>query len=959
MVDLLGKRVVLLFAIFAFAGSAIGENYVRNGTFSEWNGSSPKGWRFGSSGKGTLSYDTDDKPEGLAGSLRVDIEGSGSGQGQVIQKFKIPAESVLYLEGWIKSGKSEKGFLQIKLYKGGKEQGRISVREPGSGWNRIQKEFSVGNADQIGLLLRYNQSSGNIGKSVWFAGMSVIPASERVRELPSIAKLEGRPTFNSIGVYADIGGDMSRFTKGNIVYREAGESEWKPGLDVIWQDKTKQMRTSLLNLEEDTEYEFKLSLSDPNLDEEIAPVTGSARTWSSEVPIAKTITLPSGVTTEPLIVTESGTAEGWIRYTGHPDGTTVLDAGKNGPNAIKLVDVHHVVIDNLKVVGGIKDAILVSNSTDIRIRRSDISGWGQVGTLSPSTNKKWGKGPFYLDDEGNRINLEGGVRLSKGAERVVIEDNFIHHPRGQATSWKNGHPLGPTAIILFNSNGHHVIRNNELVGGENHRFNDTIEGAYNSYITGGPHRDTDISGNVMFFSNDDGIELDGGQMNVRFFNNWIQSSYCGVSTAPTLLGPSYIYRNLIVLEGEERGATNFALKVGGNRGGEPGPNFFYHNTIWSNGKALRGGNWGKGPMPITTRNNLIAAGELLWPQKAMADFDYDMLRPNSIDPPLAGWEVNGVIGIEKFTNKDEGNYGLTENSPAIGKGEPLPMVNDSKNPDIGAIPYGSDALFPKRTSGISLLPMQVNLSGKLGDQQSEAVELQVMVPRESGTEWTLISDSPWLRIEPRSGKATGKAQTVRVWVDLASLGDDEGLKQTAITVRTDKGLNRTSFVKAIVEPAQLNRQVFKIADLKQQGFDLVESDPNAPVVPYLQAPPSRAEAGKASIEIDFEIKQAGVYYLHGLIEVPGPGAPGHDSCFVEVDGAEPFYWPFNVTAPGIWAWQVANWQKNEYPKAMHFDAGQHKIIVRGRESLTRFAGFVISQSSIPSTIVESGSSTSE
>ncbi|MDQ8208462.1 right-handed parallel beta-helix repeat-containing protein [Coraliomargarita sp. SDUM461003] len=920
---------------------------VRNGDFSKWSEGSAAGWKLASSGKASIHYDVNEKPEGAKGSLRIDIEGSGAGEGQVVaSKFKVQPNSILFLEGWMKA---QKGFIQIKLYKGGKEYQRISVNSGQRGeWTKLEKELDVGDADALAVLLRYNQGSGYVGKSLWFADISVIPAAERIRSAPTIAKLEGVATFSSIGIYADIIGDMSQFTKGYSVFRKKGEQEWRASLPMQWQDKTKQLRSSLLNLEEDTEYEIKTWMEDPNLTEKMEPAFMTVKTWSSEVPIARTVYLPAGEITEPLLITESGSAEGWVRYTGDPSGTTVLNVGMNGANAVKFEAVHHVILDNLTIRGGVKDAVTLRSSTDVRIMRCDISEWGRPGELLPSTNPKWGRGPFYLDENGERINLEGGVRIGRYSSRIVVEDCYIHNPRGRATSWKNGHPLGPTSIILFNSDGNLVIRNNSLIGGEEHRFNDTIEGAYNNYITGGPHRDTDFDGNTMFFSNDDGVELDGGQMNVRFFNNWIQSSYCGVSTAPTILGPSYIYNNLIVLEGEERGQTNFAFKVGGNKVEEPGINYFFHNTIFSNSMALRGGNWGKGPTPLFTRNNLFASGVLLWPQKSKADFDYDMARPNSIDPPLPEWQQNGVTGLESFRDRAAGDYRLSDGSLAIDRALALPMISEEYQgsaPDIGAFQVGASPLFPVREDSVSALPMQLQIEKTLATSNEKADTLYITAPSSTGKRWRILSDEAWLQFSPSNGPCDGKVHEVTV-----SLKPDfkrEGLRQGSITVRTDFGYNRTSFVKAKVRLADPGIQMFVAADLEQRGMTVVESDPNAPVVPYLAAPATRAASSEAYIKFDFEIEEAGVYYLHGLMSVPGPGSPGHDSCFVQVDDGEPGYWDFPVTAPGRWEWMINSIQRKEYPRKMQLSAGKHTIYIRGRESLTRFAKFAVSRSSLP------------
>ncbi len=72
---------------------------------------------------------------------------------------------------------------------------------------------------------------------------------------------------------------------------------------------------------------------------------------------------------------------------------------------------------------------------------------------------------------------------------------------------------------------------------ETHWWNDAIESIANGEVSGGPYRDTDIYGNVLAFSNDDGTELDGGQISVRYWHNWIDRARCGISCVPNLSGP--------------------------------------------------------------------------------------------------------------------------------------------------------------------------------------------------------------------------------------------------------------------------------------------------------------------------------------------------------------------------------------------------------------------------------------
>ncbi|WPJ95187.1 right-handed parallel beta-helix repeat-containing protein [Coraliomargarita algicola] len=941
----IGIRVLLL-SMCSLCSGAFAGNLIQNGDFSKLENGEAAAWTVPGDVHAALSYSTEDSPEGVAGSLQVKCTQAGKGQAQILQKISLPKDGLYYFEGWVNSALTEQGFVQIKLYKDKKEFQRISVKERSDGWVKISREFETLGADQVAVLLRYNQAERNVGNTVGFANLSLVPADERVRVAPTIATREGVPTFNSIGVYVDTDGDTSRSTEAHLVYRKKGTEAWRESLGMVWHNETRQFRGSLLNLDEDTGYEFKVWLTDALMDLDREPTIAEVKTWSSEVPIAKTIELDAGTLSEPLIVQEVGTPDGWIRITGSSDGETILDVDHNGDNAIFISGAQYVVLDNLMIKGGIKDAIVVEDSSDIRIRRCDISGWGQPGTLQMPEDDKRGKGPFYVDEEGKRINLQAGVRINPKAERVVVEDCYIHAPRGRATSWSHGHPLGPTSIIMANSEGNHVIRNNELIASDQRRFNDTIEAAWNNKVKGGPYRDTDISGNIMFFSNDDGIELDGGQMNVRMFNNWISSSLCGISTAPTIYGPSYLYRNLIVLEGEERGNTNFAFKVGGNRVPEPGINYIFHNTVYSQGKALRGGNWGKGPTPLMTRNNLIALGDILYPQEALADFDYDMLRPGSMDPERPQWQQNGVVGIEKFKDRPAGDYRLSDDSLAVDRGVALPMINEGHTgsaPDIGAIPAGQGALFPLRPSGISLLPMLGELGHCADGSHQPKRKFTVSVPPELGKQWRVMTDTDWIQVSPSHGPCDGAPHEIEVVI---KEGLPAGEHLGAITIRTDEGYNRSSFIRARVQPDPLITFESNVVDLEHEGFKAIEVD-GAPTAQVLEAPATREAAAAAEIQVPVNLTTAGTYYLHLLAYVPGPDASRRDSLQIRVDGGEPTFWPFSINAPSIWTWQTALIHKEQYPQEFVFSEGRHVITILGRETHTQLAKIVVSNSPLP------------
>ena len=110
----------------------------------------------------------------------------------------------------------------------------------------------------------------------------------------------------------------------------------------------------------------------------------------------------------------------------------------------------------------------------------------------------------------------------------------------------------------------------------------------------------------MAYANDDLIEIDGGQQNVLVYGNEMEQGYAGISIAPNLLGPSYIFHNHIHNLGDETGKEWTAIKAGGLISKPAGRTFIFENVldVDRNGIAASKVNndttfW------ITSQNNII------------------------------------------------------------------------------------------------------------------------------------------------------------------------------------------------------------------------------------------------------------------------------------------------------------------------------------------------------------------
>ena len=203
---------------------------------------------------------------------------------------------------------------------------------------------------------------------------------------------------------------------------------------------------------------------------------------------------------------------------------------------------------------------------DIIIEDCYITFWGRIG------------GPItYGNFEGN---MDSGIYGSNGTWNLTIQRNLIEDPRGATNDWETGHPAGPQGISLIQSLGGNVIRYNDIVSTEDHKYNDAIGGSSNFSEVGNVNRDSDVYGNFIRNVWDDAIEVEGANMNVRVWGNYLDKYFMGVATASTTFGPIYIFRN--VFAESRRGVRNSLggsmFKLGGRDKFQGGRRYFLHNT---------------------------------------------------------------------------------------------------------------------------------------------------------------------------------------------------------------------------------------------------------------------------------------------------------------------------------------------------------------------------------------------
>ena len=509
------------------------------------------------------------------------------------------------------------------------------------------------------------------------------------------------PTYENIGYYFDYDDDKT-VQSSEVTYRKAGSDEWRKAYEPFVDTIEKQVRGSIVKLDDNTQYEVKVKVNytDTTSEESAAIIT----TWNDN-PDYTVVSLEeylgsfrhSGkVITEPLELHGiQGTKDNPILVdcTGYS-----VEAGYNTTAALVIDSCNYVTFEGLTVKGGYRCGVAINGSCEnVRLSGFDISGFGRTGALREN-------GLRYRD--GSSVNYDAGILLLDG-KGITIENSYIHDARAKTNSWAGDtwdrtHPAGSCGIY-YRVNNSCVIRNNRIIGNNEHRWNDGIEGYANSYYTGGPCRDVDIYGNTIMYGQDDAIELDGGQINIRVYKNRIEQTYCGISVVPNLIGPSYLYENVIKNLGDSTGTCGTALKAGGFTNNSI--TYVFNNTCVVNNRIVQNITYGDSSVfNFVTKNNIFihTGGGTFYKNSASAlnDNDYDFCFGKTCENYTIGenskvYTMDSVQGatqaklaevMEKLDFKDfeNGDLSLGDNSECKGTGAYIDNFCESENPNIGA-----------------------------------------------------------------------------------------------------------------------------------------------------------------------------------------------------------------------------------------------------------------------------------
>ena len=727
------------------------------------------------------------------------------------------------------------------------------------------------------------------------------------------AKLKLVPTFENCGVYVE--DTTAAPEKLSIRYRKQGTEKWLKGHELTNSPTKAVPRCSLFRLSADTGYEVQCLLDGKVV------AAGKFHTWKEDVPVKKTIKISSN---SPFQVKEYGTADGWVRYIPASDDVTI-QGGYDNNEAILLDGAKYVIIEKFKIRGGKRHGIQLKKSHHIRIRNCDIAGFGRKG-------EEIRKGQYYEPGAKKPNNWDAGVYLDQ-SEQLVIENCYIHDPRGKANSWRYGHPAGPNGIFIYSGpKGQLVIRYNDIVGSFDKRWNDSIESYANGKPHGGPRYNSDIYGNYLAFSNDDGIELEGGMENIRFYGNKVEGSMCGISTAANLVGPAYIFNNLVAILGDGRGKASAVVKNGGGTTYSKGLTYFYNNTFFTAGRGITGVGYGRDKnrrlFNGISRNNILAvssSGISDLNSNSRCSYDYDLFANvyggNGTYDTVGNMESHAVFGNPGFVNPAKGDFRLKPDSPAVKAGTTINGLYPDNRNDMGALPRDCKyTSLPWRKINISTDKTQVRIIASRNSIQSVSREVTIntqKLNREIGYKILKNSDSTWFKVTPDQGVLKPGAELkLKVSLNGSSINHDY-LAGTFIVKLASGGSIPVSIYLSVVDADYA--KFYKAVDCEGANqFKRVVVD-GKECLDF---------SGKkdCGITIKPNVPIAGNYYLYYNVKCPRP-FPLHDSIFVGING-EPLE-TCAVTGNSNWHWN----RKIGKVGYIKLNKGQNIIKIAQREEI--------------------------
>lgn len=438
-----------------------------------------------------------------------------------------------------------------------------------------------------------------------------------------IGTLELKATIENIGVISRFSGDPGGNNRADIAYRRVGTTTWKSGViaepqpcpqcgsprvapvdthtwrcpvcDVTWSARTmtpdrratvntdngveanpyvNQWRAIIFWLQPNTTYEVRVTYSDP---QGVAGENPTIRTIKT-----RNDNPPSNGNVYHVATTGSDSNSGSLSN----PWRTPQHAADTGLVAGARVKLHPGTYGPVTMTGrhGSPDNYITFESYDPH-NRAVINGGNRNFELNQCSSIRISK-LNLTKPNGANVGIEGGSYF-------IVEDCILHEcgggywdagvaayqgtkgvlsQRNQVSRYRIAEECH--AFFFYETLGEHVIKGNSTTGVDG-CFRDNVGGDMNGLISGGVQNTSFIYDNYFEGNADDGIEIEGGDVNCAVWDNIcvsLGSMKMGLGIAPVIIGPLYAFRNILV------GFYEGGFKCGGYAFGHV---YAFHNTLIS------------------------------------------------------------------------------------------------------------------------------------------------------------------------------------------------------------------------------------------------------------------------------------------------------------------------------------------------------------------------------------------
>ncbi len=548
----------------------------------------------------------------------------------------------------------------------------------------------------------------------------------------TIGTLTLTPTWTSISVEANFTNDDNDNNSAIVEYKKAADSVWLAAVPLAEDRRATiatdsgnvanpgymQYRGSILWTDNNTLYDVRVTFTDSDGVTGTNPVTGQVTTQNPNAPIssgtiwyvadhgndttgngtagnpwktigkARTVWVAGdiidveGTINDSTTLTEDGNSTHW--YTIRANVASATLDGNGAATAFVLNSAHYIIIKDFTITDYGIGVNILGNTEDVDINNNtftNLNGDTYVGAVNSADNT---------------------------AKRIWVRNNDFAQTASAGSEF--------AAIRFDNTSGNHIIYNNSIDGSTSRYYYDGIGFSTNAITNGGLGPNTDIYSNTVKYANDDCIEVDGWNMNVRVFNNWVYDSSAvtteeeaGISLAPVAVGPVYVLYNTMT---RTLPSAAYAFKTGGGSSGALSNGWLYvlHNTIYNTDRGMAQYGSTNVQSNQVWQNNIFKTARYIYdstPTRFVnCTADYDILNPTGVDhyigkwngsayTTLAAWQAatplhdHGIDSNPLFVTENAtpgvGDFNLQEASPA--RGSALMIDNLSKSMDMGAYPY--------------------------------------------------------------------------------------------------------------------------------------------------------------------------------------------------------------------------------------------------------------------------------